>query len=132
MSKKNDWMSLPVVTGSIVVAVLPLLSVLLTAERNFPGCSSEKLAKNTIARSEAWGFGVPGLSLMNCATTAGCALDQSSTYAPWVGSAVTQPCAIELCALAHCSTMCGLPWETSFWNQLSMSGATGCPAFAPP
>src|SRR5271157_5190462 len=109
MSKKKDWISLPVVTGLIVVTSLPFLSFSVTAEGNAPGCSSEKLVKNTTARSAAWGLGVPGLSLMNWATIAGCPLDQASTNAPWVGSEVTQPCAVELCMFAHCSTICGLP-----------------------
>src|SRR5208282_3675085 len=105
MAKKVDWMSEPSLTGSIVVAGLPSTPGLVTAERNRPGCAAEKSLKKTTARSAAFGSGVAGLSFMNCATIAGCALDQVSTYGPCVGSPVTQAWANELCASAHWATI---------------------------
>src|SRR5208283_4600994 len=103
-------MSESILTGTRVVCGLPSAPVLVTAERNFPGCSIEKFLKNTTARSAAFGWGIVGLSLMNWATTAGCAFAQLSTYAPFFESALTHACARELCWSAHWATICGLPW----------------------
>src|SRR5579864_6460719 len=96
MSKKIDCTSAPSFTGSIVVMLLPLLSVCVTPDGNCPGCSAEKVSKNTTARSAAFGFGVAGLAAIHFFTTAGCCFAQSSTYFPCEGSALTHACASPL------------------------------------
>src|SRR5271169_2729016 len=83
MSKKVDWISLPVVTGSMVVDDLPSAAVFVTAERDLPGFSFEKVSKITTARSDGEGFWLSGLSVLNFATTSGCDFSQSNRYCCW-------------------------------------------------
>src|ERR1700722_4127453 len=131
MSKKIDWTSEPELTGSMSVTGLPSEPVLVTDEGNVPGCSVENVLKKTPARSDALGCGVAGLFLIQSLTTASWLLTHSSTYAEWVGSPVTQACAMLLCASAHCETMCGLPPNLSPCNHASTSGATGLSFLSP-
>src|ERR1700722_17848717 len=124
-------MSEPDVTGPMEVVVLPSGPFAVTCDGKAPGWSFDQCSKKVTARSLACGFGVAGLALMKAATASGCAFDQASTNAPWVGSAVTQPCASELWASAHWATMPLAPANLSAWNQVSTSGATAWPFFGP-
>src|SRR5580692_8988245 len=70
ISKKIDWTSEPLATGSIAVALFPLGNCWATADGNLPGYSFEKFSKNMTAKSDGWGCGVPGFCLIQSVTSA--------------------------------------------------------------
>src|SRR5262245_41654088 len=101
MSKKIDWMSEPSETGSIGLSVFTSSAAWSTPPGDFPGLSFEKLVKNGTERSSGFGSGVPGLSLIHCATSSVCASRQVVTQAAFGGSALTQFAASVECVAAH-------------------------------